>query len=221
MSILEIIVAVIVGFLLREFMPGYLRKKGENLATKEDVEEITKKIESVKATISFEKERQMQFLDSKQNLLMSFYDEVTAFYYEMLAINFGDLPMDGGKSLFEYQSEFYKDIAEIMKSYQRLVIFLPADSPLIKCATDITQSSIETRKVLKKRFGKIKITALKEEYAHQNGEKDDIIVAVKEADEANSIYWNEMRPQVENFKAGYQQFLKEMNNYIQLESNEA
>ena len=33
---------------VREFMPGYLRKKGENLATKEDIAELTRLQEEVK-----------------------------------------------------------------------------------------------------------------------------------------------------------------------------
>ena len=218
MNTVELIVAVIVGFLVREYMPSYLRKKGENLATKEDIEEITKKIESVKATISFEKEREKQFLDTKQSLLMNFYDGVTVFYYEMLAVNFGDFPMDNGKSLFEYQSEFYKSVAELMKSYQRLVIFLPNDSSILKYATEISQSTIEARKVLKNRFGQAKIAFLKEEYAHKNGKKNEIEEAVEVANEENSKFWNDMRPHVEKLKVSYQQFIQEMNNYVQIES---
>ena len=50
-------VAFISGLLLREFLPGYMREKGKNLATKEDVTEITKKIEGVRHGYSAEIER--------------------------------------------------------------------------------------------------------------------------------------------------------------------
>lgn len=40
--------ALVVYFLLKSFLPSYFSKKGENLATKEDISEITNKIESVK-----------------------------------------------------------------------------------------------------------------------------------------------------------------------------
>ncbi|CAE6969688.1 hypothetical protein [Paraburkholderia domus] len=36
-----VLVAFLTGFVLREFLPGYFRKKGENLATKQDIAEIT------------------------------------------------------------------------------------------------------------------------------------------------------------------------------------
>ena len=51
MQILNILVIIAVGiiFLFRRFyLPSYLSKKGENLATKEDIAGITKKIEEVK-----------------------------------------------------------------------------------------------------------------------------------------------------------------------------
>lgn len=40
---------VIVGWLVRFYLPGYMKEKGKNLATKEDVADITNKIEQVKA----------------------------------------------------------------------------------------------------------------------------------------------------------------------------
>jgi hypothetical protein len=43
---------VLVGQLSIWFLQSYVRKKGENLATKEDVEEITKKVEEIKGAIS-------------------------------------------------------------------------------------------------------------------------------------------------------------------------
>ncbi len=48
--ILEVIILLAIGclFLFRKFLFSYSSKKGENLATKEDVAEITSKIESVK-----------------------------------------------------------------------------------------------------------------------------------------------------------------------------
>ena len=44
-----VIAGVVVFFLMRFLLPGYLSQKGKNLATKEDIEEITNSVESVKA----------------------------------------------------------------------------------------------------------------------------------------------------------------------------
>lgn len=45
---LYILVGLLVGLLIKSFLPKYIGKKGENLATKEDISEITNKIETVK-----------------------------------------------------------------------------------------------------------------------------------------------------------------------------
>ncbi|MCA7890019.1 hypothetical protein LGM58_43380 [Burkholderia contaminans] len=48
MSLLGVLAGAGVILLAQEFLPGYFRKKGENLATKEDIAEITKRQEEIK-----------------------------------------------------------------------------------------------------------------------------------------------------------------------------
>jgi len=43
------LLALAAGLLIGQFLPSYVRKKGENLATKEDIASITAKIEEVRA----------------------------------------------------------------------------------------------------------------------------------------------------------------------------
>lgn len=47
-QILTAVVILGVGVILRNLFPAYLKEKGKNLATKEDIEEITQRIEGVK-----------------------------------------------------------------------------------------------------------------------------------------------------------------------------
>ncbi len=48
LNIIIIIGNVIAFLIIRNYLPSYLSKKAENLATKEDIAEITKKVEEVK-----------------------------------------------------------------------------------------------------------------------------------------------------------------------------
>lgn len=48
MSYVAILTAFIIGLVVDRFLPTYFSKKGENLATKEDIGKITSEIESVK-----------------------------------------------------------------------------------------------------------------------------------------------------------------------------
>lgn len=212
-------------FLVLPFVGSYLgsysKKKGENLATKEDIDEITKKIESVKAEIHLSKELEKQYLDKKLDLLIMFFDHISDFYYELLPVNFGDFPNDEGKSLHEYQVTFYKTVAEITKSYQRLVIFISPESQILHHAEQLTNAAISSRKIFKKQFGMIKNTNFYEFSAYKSGEAKRIESAVEQADIANSQYWDEMRPTVEVFKDYFQKFITNLNEYVKPDSKKA
>ncbi|MGG0847890.1 hypothetical protein [Peribacillus simplex] len=47
-TILTLIGGLIVGLIIKDFFPGYAKEKGKNLATKEDIQEITEKTEEIK-----------------------------------------------------------------------------------------------------------------------------------------------------------------------------
>lgn len=47
-NFLLVIISFLLGFLINYFLKPYLSRKGENLATKEDIAKITIEIESVK-----------------------------------------------------------------------------------------------------------------------------------------------------------------------------
>lgn len=49
LQFLTLLAVLALGFLLKDFFPSYTKEKGKNLATKEDIEAITEKIESIKA----------------------------------------------------------------------------------------------------------------------------------------------------------------------------
>ncbi|HWN95370.1 MAG TPA: hypothetical protein VNT99_10090 [Methylomirabilota bacterium] len=55
---------VALGFILKNYLPSYFAEKGRNLATKEDIEEITRRIEEVKLEIDASKAVQQ----AKRNL---------------------------------------------------------------------------------------------------------------------------------------------------------
>jgi hypothetical protein len=49
--IVQLLTLLVFGYLLKSYLPSYFQEKGKNLATKEDVEEITRKMEGVKAEV--------------------------------------------------------------------------------------------------------------------------------------------------------------------------
>jgi hypothetical protein len=48
--------SAVFGFLVKQYLPAYFSEKGKNLATKEDIAEITRLIEGVKTSFAHELE---------------------------------------------------------------------------------------------------------------------------------------------------------------------
>lgn len=138
-----------------------------------------------------------------------------------MAVNFGDFPMDEGKSLFDYQVAFYEPVAEITKSYQHLVVFITPGSQILHNAEQLTTAVISSRGILKNHFGGIKKTSFEEREAHLSDDPDRIENAVKNTDTANSAFWDEMKPTAEVFKEFYQTFISDLNAYVKPESDKA
>ena len=75
MNLIEIAlvpISAFIGGLISAFAVSYFKEKGKNLATKEDVKQITNDIEQIKNEISFRNLRENDFLQERKNKLMSF-----------------------------------------------------------------------------------------------------------------------------------------------------
>ncbi len=75
-----LIVGLVVGFLVRQLLPAYFTEKGKNLATKEDIEEITSKVERVKAQYSTDMERLKADIQKE----LSFITKKREMYHEIV-----------------------------------------------------------------------------------------------------------------------------------------
>ncbi len=71
---------------------SYENKKGEYLATKEDIEELTRKIEAVKNEVSFENQRKHDFINQRTNRLLNilYYTEKLNEYQSILLYSLYD-----------------------------------------------------------------------------------------------------------------------------------
>ena len=68
LQFITLVVMVMLGLLLKSYLPSYLTKKGENLATKEDIEEITSKVERIRSQHASELEALRSRLQSESEV---------------------------------------------------------------------------------------------------------------------------------------------------------
>jgi len=82
----NLILILVIGWLIKFYVPAYLRKKGENLATKEDIEGITSKIESVRASIGHQLYIHQTRYQNEFNILMDLTEKLVELRDSALAL---------------------------------------------------------------------------------------------------------------------------------------
>jgi len=84
--------AFLVGLIVRDFFPSYVREKAKNLATKEDIRDITREIESVKNDYAHQLELVRATLQSRGRVLEVRYENEFGILLELseLLVNLRD-----------------------------------------------------------------------------------------------------------------------------------
>jgi hypothetical protein len=213
--------AVILGFFLRNYFGSYVSEKGKNLATKEDVTQITQQIESVKASIHTLTQIKTDYEQQRRQWLLFFYDSAVDMHYEKFGVNFGDLPSDGGKSLFEFQQSFNSTVSAMVKGYQRVIIYFPHEHELRVCTERVLNLAIKAHKIFKQNFGRIKTSSIEEQAAIKSGESGHMHDAAKNFDEENKVYWDALRPVIDEFREALGRYLTSLNHFMVPETENA
>ena len=78
----EIILVFLLGLFIKNFLPSYMEEKGKNLATKEDIEAITRKTEEVQKEFKEGFELFSSDVRFKYDFYFKQYSELTANYME-------------------------------------------------------------------------------------------------------------------------------------------
>lgn len=97
MDIIQFVVNIIalLLFLFIYLFRSYSSEKGKNLATKEDIEEITHKIESVKSELQFQTQNKLTTKNAERDALINLYEK---YYLYLVSITDTQFPLDSTPS---------------------------------------------------------------------------------------------------------------------------
>lgn len=70
--------AILLGVLYLALLKSYFQEKGKNLATKEDIEEITQKVETIKAGLQFSVQAKLSWRACEHDALVGYYVKYSA-----------------------------------------------------------------------------------------------------------------------------------------------
>lgn len=73
LNVVIIIILVIGYFLIKNLIPNYFSEKGKNLATKEDIEEITKKVKTVESQINILTGNVLEYSTLKRQYVIDYF----------------------------------------------------------------------------------------------------------------------------------------------------
>ena len=111
-----VIVGIILFFTIKNFLPSYFNEKGKNLATKEDVEEITKKVEKIKtefvkdiefikADLSYINQSKFSIKASERDALIDTNNKYSEWLNYIMNISFSDINPKNYEKLNDYYQE--------------------------------------------------------------------------------------------------------------------
>lgn len=138
--VLQILI-IAIGFYLA-FFKSYFQEKGKNLATREDIEVITEKIEKVKSDIGILTHKRISLSSEKQNSLLDFISRYAAWLNYVTNVSIIGEAAPGNiytekvnEKLDRYRYDF--EISEV-----KIDVFFGSDEELIKLKNDIKLKTI-------------------------------------------------------------------------------
>jgi len=231
MSIAIIIIQIVI-ILGIAFLSHYFQDKGKNLATKEDIGQITREVEKARSQYTSELERlkvelklvieqQSRLQEKSHEALVEFFEDCICLEGDKLNINLGDLPIDGGKSLFDYQNSIDKLFRKTYSDYHRLLLYFKDDAQVVRCAGDLLLAVMEIRKVFKEMFPAAKISLTKEGEAYMLRraehiqDRTDVRSAVAKSDIAAKAYYEKINPARDKMRMAFGKYLQALNSYFE------
>lgn len=145
-STIKFIVLLIVGgcSLFAILFKEYFKEKGKNIATKEDVEEITQKVENIKFEISNLHSQKNEFLEKRKLALLEFFELFIEFSETYLRnISFVDTYIDQPEKIRERMDKIINKKSEVEKAIWKLSIYEMEDQKFIEQIKTIYNKQIE------------------------------------------------------------------------------
>ena len=186
--LLTVLILIAAGYWLKNYLPSYFSEKGKLLAQKKDIEEITEKIETVKAEFTTNTEilkSSLQRLISletshrteERSCIIEFYTKYNQWLYALLEINYGAYNIANVKDLVEkriYIEKFYGETGIAQSKIQLLV----RDEEIISLSSELYVSILQFKAWFDKRLLLLQHNLDNQIYHH-----DDLLRLIKNYEE--------------------------------------
>ena len=100
---MEVLILLLLLYLA--LLKSYFHEKGKNLATKEDVEEITSLVESVKSELQFSLQAKLSFRAEEHQALIDYFSKYSAWLSDIMNCSFTGIDEDSISRLSDIRSQ--------------------------------------------------------------------------------------------------------------------
>lgn len=162
LQITQIVIEVallLIGFYLA-FIKSYFQEKGKNLATKEDIEEITELVEKVKHQIHFSTESKLNLRVEERNALVNYYEKYHYWLSRIMDAFFTFINEENANELLAMEQQlnealFAHDIAQ-----GRMNVFVKNEE-IDKLASELKTQTLELQHIVSSACGELSLWCLK------------------------------------------------------------
>ena len=155
--ILESIILILGLYLV--FFKSYFQEKGKNIATKEDIEEITTKVEKVKNEIHYNIEAQYGLKMEERKALFNYYEKYSFWFNTLIESDFSGID-DNTEKLDEITINIDKAKFDYELARARMDL-LVQNKDLSKLTPDLWKKTFEMQRLKTKTIGEINIHLVK------------------------------------------------------------
>jgi len=165
LELTNILVGIVLFFALKYFLPGYAQEKGKNLATKQDIEEITRKVESVKIDFSkdleyiksdlqFQNQSLFSIKSAEREALIDTNLKYAEWLNYLMNLSFSNITMYNYERLNDYFSEIKNKKLQFDTAEARLHLFLH-DDDLLKVKLESVLATIKLEYIIVQCIGNL------------------------------------------------------------------
>ncbi len=104
---------------------SYNQEKGKNLATKEDIEEITRTVESIRNEISIQKQRETEYLYKRNECFLEFLNCLDELDLYKMKISRISNTLGVPNISYQYLCDLENYILRLSKQYRLLIVYNP------------------------------------------------------------------------------------------------
>lgn len=144
-------IIIIIGLYLA-FFKSYFQEKGKNLATKEDIEEITKKVEKIKSDLEYLTQFKIGLTVEERNSLVNCYEKYSYWLNTCFDTYFGGINEENLTKLQETDARLSDAKFQYELAESRMQLFVNNEA-LSKLLSDIKLKTLELQHLSQKCIG--------------------------------------------------------------------